>query len=862
MRIHRLFLSLLFVFGSVNLSQGQIKIVHLQPAIGRVNRPIPIEVRLENDGTMTDQVRVYYKSIKNASYKYIELQPAGQGYRGEIPPQPLSAEKVQYFIMVIPRIGGPVTYPEVNPFYEPLEIQIIPKETIHEEMPKKRPPVQKGEKKSSEKGVQPRRNAILPELDQSDYVILTPDPGSSIRAEDAFISVSILADSGIVDPSKTVVLLDGRKLQFKASEYLVTAVPPEITPGRHLIAVVFHDPKGRQFRPIRWRFTVEGPGKRGALSLRQSVRGNVFLSTRQERVSGRSLADNRIGGNLSLRKEAFQLGTRFNITSQEDRNFQARNRFLFWMRMPWVKFQFGDTSPAFTELILSGKRVRGVNAQVDLGIFHLNVAAGQTNRGIEGNAYIKILDPLTGDSLYINPVTGDTLTSKFIGENQVARYGTYAQNLWGLHLAVGKPAGFLWGLSLLKVKDNVHSIRRGIRPKDNLVLGTDLSLAVDRGRFRWQSEAAFSVLSEDISNGAISKTEIDSTFDTDLPFDPKKLEKWIILNASTIPIDPRRMTSLAAFSRVQLNYWRNFVHVEYKSIGSAYNSLGNSYLRRNLRGLFLSDRIRLFRNRVYLTLGYEDYFDNFRQLNKNPKIHIRSLRSGLNYYPGRRFPSLNLSVKRYGRNNQISTLDLTPGSVFDNREDNTTNEITFNASYKFKALNLEHRLNYNLIQMTKTDAFAASRPLSYFPIGITNRIHYFTFETNYHRPLKSIIRFATNRNSYQGGLSRYNFNTIEIRLEAAPQILSLFGYGGVRLYRANGLTRNLSGNALAKINFQKYQFELGGRIEPWKNHFFSLDSNWILFQDRGERYNLQTGGVLKNKSYQNYLFMFRYDYRF
>ena len=83
MRIHRLFLSLLFVFGSVNLSQGQIKIVHLQPAIGRVNRPIPIEVRLENDGTMTDQVRVYYKSIKdrkstrlNSSHTDISRMPS------------------------------------------------------------------------------------------------------------------------------------------------------------------------------------------------------------------------------------------------------------------------------------------------------------------------------------------------------------------------------------------------------------------------------------------------------------------------------------------------------------------------------------------------------------------------------------------------------------------------------------------------------------------------------------------------------------------------------------------------------------------------------------------------------------------
>ena len=868
MQVKRIFLGFFTILGFVTVSYGQTKIVHMRQGFVKENQGIPINVRLENDGTMTEQVRVYYKTLKDASYKYIELQPTGQGYGGEIPPQPLSAEKVQYFIMALPKIGPPVTYPESNPFYQPLEVQIIPSETIHEETQKGPPPIQRAENAPSHVPQKPSgstsktKNAFLPQLPKTDYLILTPDPGSTIKGEDALISVSILADSGIVNPGATGVWVDGRRLQAKASEYLVTAVPSQITPGRHLVKVVFRDPKGREFRPVQWVFTVKSPKTGGVSAIRQYVRGNVFASSRQERVSNRSLVDNRIGGVLTVDKDRFQAGTRFNVTSQEDPRYQPRDRFLFWLNSPWVRLQFGDTSPTFTELMLRGKRVRGINAQINLRFFHLNVVTGQTNRVVEGNAYKEYYNPLTGDTFYINPDTGDTLPAETIGNNKTLNYGTYAQNLIGLRMAIGKPMAFLWGINLLKVKDNVHSIQHGIRPKDNLVAGTDLLLALNHGRFLWKTEAAFSILSDDISTGATSKTEIDSVFGVDLPFDPQSYQKWIVLNSSAIPLNPQKLTSLAAFSRVQLNYFQNFASIEFKSIGSSYNSLGNSYLRKNIQGLFLSDRIRLFSNALYLNLRYEDYSDNFRQLNDNPKIHIQSVRSGLNYYPGAGLPQINLGFRRYNRNNFVTQIDTTLGPTYDNREKNATNELTFNVNYKFHALNLSHRLNYNLIQMSKSDAFGHLRLPSYFPIGISNWIHYIALETTYGTPVKSIVSFATNRNSYQGGLSRYNFDTIEMRMEVSPKRLSLFNYVGLRVYRADGFSKNLSKIVLAKINFQKYQFEFGGRVAPWKHHSFSLDANWILFQDHGERYDQTTGAITKNPSHQDYLLMARYDYRF
>ncbi|NOY77506.1 MAG: hypothetical protein GXO76_06505, partial [Calditrichaeota bacterium] len=79
MKIKQLFFGWIVLLGLVAVSYGQIKIVHIQQAFVKENQPIPITVRLLNDGTQTEQVRVYYKTVNDASYKYLELQPTGQG---------------------------------------------------------------------------------------------------------------------------------------------------------------------------------------------------------------------------------------------------------------------------------------------------------------------------------------------------------------------------------------------------------------------------------------------------------------------------------------------------------------------------------------------------------------------------------------------------------------------------------------------------------------------------------------------------------------------------------------------------------------------------------------------------------------
>ena len=59
-----------------------------------------------------------------------------------------------------------------------------------------------------------------------------------------------------------------------------------------------------------------------------------------------------------------------------------------------------------------------------------------------------------------------------------------------------------------------------------------------------------SLTTQDISTGPLTRAQVDSVFgDVDLPFDPSDYRRILILNASTFPLRPHELSSLACPSR-------------------------------------------------------------------------------------------------------------------------------------------------------------------------------------------------------------------------------------------------------------------------------------------------------------------------
>ncbi len=124
--------------------------------------------------------------------------------------------------------------------------------------------------------------------------------------------------------------------------------------------------------------------------------------------------------------------------------------------------------------------------------------------------------------------------------SSILRPGTFGRDLFAVRPSFGRGERFQLGITALHVRDDVGSISNlrtnpdangstqsvNRLPKDNLALGTDMTLRFLSGRLLLQYENAISLLANDISGGPLSRRQIDSLLvelnedPLDIDFDP------------------------------------------------------------------------------------------------------------------------------------------------------------------------------------------------------------------------------------------------------------------------------------------------------------------------------------------------------
>ncbi|MBI4536160.1 MAG: hypothetical protein HY708_07765, partial [Ignavibacteriae bacterium] len=105
-------------------------------------------------------------------------------------------------------------------------------------------------------------------------------------------------------------------------------------------------------------------------------------------------------------------------------------------------------------------------------------------------------------------------------------------------------------------KDDIGSIRFGVAPRENLVVGSDMVIAFDNQRFRLETQASLGLLNKDISKGSFTQKDYDDLAGKNNPDlspseradrerdadDIKRLaefgEKFITINENLFPLNP------------------------------------------------------------------------------------------------------------------------------------------------------------------------------------------------------------------------------------------------------------------------------------------------------------------------------------
>jgi hypothetical protein len=452
---------------------------------------------------------------------------------------------------------------------------------------------------------------------QSRALILSPDPGERITADQVLVAVSLPG----ADAAAVSVRVGGRDVTAEArfERGVLTWRPPNALPPGPCRVVV----TARGLPPVEWTFTV-APAARvaasgaagGAAPLPRPrspalPHGSLVMEGGANAVSGAG-ADFRRQEDFAPRmwltaggevRPGWRYAARAHLSGYESPDRQPVNRFRADLHAPHLSLALGDVNPVLHDVILAGRRVRGGQVELRAGPAALSVVMGRSLRAVPGA--LDAADPTA-----------------------ILRSGTYEQNLVAVRPSLGGDR-FRVGLTLMRVRDDVESIpalrteaasvdglTRAVNPapRDNLVAGFDATLRLFRGRFTLRYENAASLLARDISTRATTQRELDSIFTAagrEPPgIDPARWERLFILNTSLLPLDPRELTSTAHQARASLRAGRHLVTAEWRSVGMDYYTLGHPGLQRDWRGVRVRDSFSLLGDALFVTAGFEQDRDN------------------------------------------------------------------------------------------------------------------------------------------------------------------------------------------------------------------------------------------------------------
>lgn len=729
-------------------SQVSDRILSVKTSWPSESQPLTIEAELV--GTVRiRQLMVAYRPYGSGEYKQVEMEIVGNVARGTVPTSEVEALEIEYYFIL--RIEGQAqeeTYPMENPADRPFRVRV---------------------KEKSEK--------------DDEILFLSPEEGATVSANDLLISISLYRASAKVKKSATKIYINDRDVSPFAviTEDLITLVPENITPslqpGIQQVRVELYDTSGSLYHSRSMGFRQVSPADAIQAVPALAYNASVTLETRGENIQNTSTPYNRANLVASSHYDFLRLNGRLYVTNEEKSHRQPQNRYFFEVQTPWVRLGYGDAYPTFPSLIMTGKRLRGLTANVMLGGFHLDVAQGEVVRKIDGDT-IKTFhrDSVASQAGAIGVY--DTMdVNHYYAEY---RYGTFRRSLMAIRPSYMSEY-LQFGISLLRSKDDVGSLRRGgilygINPQENIAVGSDFLVAFDNRRFELTAQAGASVYNNNIAAGNITDAEIDSLFKVwtgspdsaanvenrrDLKRLRNKFSRFITVNEYLVPLLFNKLETFIAYeTALALNYFNNYFKASYVFRGKEYNSFGQTFIRRDIKGFNIFDRVRLMENQLFLSLGFEQLQDNTDH-SKQTTTTYTTFNTSVSYYPRRDFPNITVG---YGINRNSNGIATTPDTFLVAIAD-VTNRVFIQLGYAFTA-GLPHNASVSVSTSDRNDQ--TRRNADSKSTAITGAV-----TTTWDFPLETLLSVTLNLNklpelptprdpvdSIRYGLKSFNYTTL------------------------------------------------------------------------------------------------------
>jgi len=609
----------------------------------------------------------------------------------------LNASSMEYYFQLNLRSGAQIYFPEDSPAENPIRIDIISPNNRQSNLEKRNPDIQ--------------------------YTVLSPQKGDALSPSDVVIAVALFYDIDILEKGEFKLFIDDNDITELAdiSDYFISYVPKNLKNGQHTVKLNYHTDT-EVYLVESWDFDIVDPSqaRSSGFSNENNNRpiGRIELGARSQTIAGNPndayTARSSVSGSYGLLKYSFN-GF---FTSQESNRLQPQNRYGTNLQYgDWFKLDAGHVYPNISMLTISGRRIFGLNTELNLfnDNFNIQFVKGEVNRKVN-NLYSGLNRAEVTDGS--GTVVDTTYTLGFDNQGK----GAFSRKITLGRMTFGDERRFQFGVHAMKVEDDTSSIFNvrnftsllegptalynsldqgdfnkldsnpellqiqsgSARPQGNFVAGTTLNMRFAENRIQFENETVASALNNDIYGGSLSVLDADDIgfeidqSDADLL---DRLSRFIIVNENMniIPIRNKDSNSgnsdsetyfpasiLGSNSELSVNYPTNNFKLQYRWIGPNFSSLANSTIRRDIAGYTASDRFRLFENRLYVTLGYESLKDNVTNY-KDATTKSKTYRTNFSWYPvSRKLPRMSFGFRFRNRGNGVNRFNPSVNPQFKN----------------------------------------------------------------------------------------------------------------------------------------------------------------------------------------------------
>lgn len=702
-----------------------------------------VKVLLINSSSI-NRVQFVYKSFHETDFRVREMELQGDIATYQISSEDISPPVLSYYLIVELKNGTRETYPLGIPeVARPIDLTVSAKTEKDREI-----------------------------------IILSPSNNEILSLNDLFISISLINAPDEVDIKKTKIILNGEDVSQNvifAGELLLyypQNFEGSIKNGDQNLEIEVYDKDGGLYYSAKRNFTVVDDYVVTEMGREFKFGGSIIGELRNEAFNDVSTLYNNFAITLNSTVDNWKFKGYGYITSEENNSVQPQNRYSISASSSWLKLRGGDTYPRYNNLILNGKRLRGVDAKIDFGYFHIQGSFGDVRREIEGN----LLNTYSNDNtpLQTNVVRIDS--TKYGAPFGMVEFGVHSRKLLSGRIGVGSQNGFDFGVSFLHAIDDVNSIEFGSRPEENLIASTDFRLALDDQRIIFKGVGAVSVINSDITSGTYSDEQIDTIFASGDELGSSSdnfkrikniLSPFFTVNQFIEPLNVEELSSLAGEGSLELNYFNNNLKGSYIYRGNQFQSFGQEYTRTDIAGINISDRFRTLDNQLFFSIGYEKLNDNL-QGTKITTTTFKTLRASVSLFMRHDMPNITLS---YTNNRNDNGIGMTDTLNYLKRISDITNRMSLNLGYDFN-LKVRHNSSISFMSSNREDNSFYNNDANYFSTSFTLNSYWTrslssNFNANYYNSEISTVRYKYVTLSV-GGRYRLLNDNLELSMNYSP----------------------------------------------------------------------------------------------